>query len=168
MRQQNGFSLIELLLYMGLTSVLIGLMSQVFLAIVGLRVESANTSGVQQDGRFIMSRLHYDIKRSDIILSPALGVASDSMMLVINEAGVPQTYQYVWDGQSITVSSAGSSTQLNSNRSVITQFLLTRIGNSAVLEDAADTLSIQLGLTGNSDVEAGQQTLNMQTTVSQR
>lgn len=168
MKQQNGFSLVELLLYMGLTSLLIGLMSQVFLAIVGLRVESANTSGVQQDGRFIMTRLNYDIKRSDIILSPELGVASNSMTLVISEAGVPQTYRYEWDGQNLIVSSAGAGTQLNSNKSVITEFLLTRIGNSAVLENAADTLSIQLGLAGNSALEAGQQSLRMQTTVGQR
>lgn len=168
MKQQSGFSLIELLLYMGLTSVLIGLMSQVFLAILGVRVESANTSGVQQDGRFIMSRLTYDIRRSDAILSPPLGVASSSMSLMISEAGVPQTYEYAWDGQNLTIGSPAGSVQLNSNRSVITDFSLIRIGNSAVLENAADTLSVRLELEGNSQLEAGQQTLNLQTSISQR
>lgn len=168
MKYQSGFSLIELILYMGLTSVLIGLMSQVFLATLNVRVESVNTSGVQQDGRFIMTRLGHDIRRSEAILSPGLGVASSSMTLVMNEGGASQIYRYEWDGQHLTISTPTDSVQLNSNRSVIADFSVTRIGNSAFMEDGKDTLSIMLGLEGNSDLETGQQSLRMDTTVSQR
>lgn len=168
MKHQRGFSLIELMLYMGLTSVLIALMSQVFLATLNVRIESANTSGVQRDGRFIIARLGHDIRKADAILSPDIGVASSSMTLIITEGGSPQAYRYAWDGQNVTVATVDESVQLNSNDSVVTYFSLTRRGNSATVEDGKDTLSVSLGLDGVSDVGAGRQTLEMDTTISQR
>lgn len=168
MKKQDGFSLIELILYMGLTSILIGLMSQVFLAILSVRVESANTSGVQQDGRYIMTRLGHDIRKADAILSPGLGIASSSMTLILTESGVPQTYRYEWDGETLMVFAGANSVSLSSNRSMVTDFSVTRIGNSATVEDANDTLSITLVVAGNSQIEAGQQSLELHTTVSLR
>ena len=168
MKNEHGFSLIELIVHMGLTSILITIMSQVFVAVLGVRVESLNTTGVQQDGRFIMARLAYDIRRAQAIVFPAYGSASSSMTLLIQEGSVLQTNHYSWDGTNLSVTNASSTAQLNSNRTLITDFSVTRIGNSDQNPAGRDTLSTQLNLTGNSQLESGQQSLEMHTSVSQR
>jgi len=164
----KGFSLIELILYMGLTSTLIAVMSQVFLATLSVRIESEYTSSVQQDGRFIMARLGHDIRKAQAIISPEIGVASSSMTLAILEGGVSQTYQYVVDGSQLSLVTASGAALLHSDRTNISNFSIRRLGNSATEEDGLDTISIILDLIGNADVESGQQTLHMQTTISQR
>lgn len=168
MKNQQGFSLIELLVYMGLTSILIMIMSQVFVAVLGVRVESLNTTSVQQDGRFIMARLAYDIRRAQSIISPAYGTASSSMTLLIQEGSVLQTNYYSWDGTNLSVTNASNTAQLNSNRTLVTNFSVSRIGNSDQNPAGRDTLSTQLDLAGNSQLEPGQQSLEMHTSVSQR
>ena len=50
MKKQKGFSLVELLLYMGLFSILLASLMQLFGAIIAVRLESEATSAVLQDG----------------------------------------------------------------------------------------------------------------------
>lgn len=153
---------------MGLTATLIAVMSQVFIATLGLRLESEHTTSVQQDGRFIMARLRYDVRRSTSIVSPPLGVASSSMVLVIPEEGSDQTYQYLWNGSDLTVTTATSSYALHSNRSIVTDFSVTPMGSFGQGSTHSGLITVTLGLAGNTDVEPGQQALELHTTIGQR
>ncbi len=165
MKKNQGFSLIELIIYMGLTATLISVMSQVFIATLGLRLESENTTSVQQDGRFIMAKINYDVRRAKTIVSPLWGEASSSMTLIIPELGSDHTYQYAWSGNTLTLTDGANASLLNSDRTVITNFSVTHVGQSAT---AAGMISLSLGLSGNTQVTSGQQSLDLHSTVGQR
>lgn len=159
MKSQKGFTLIELLLYIGLTTVLITVMSQVFLATLGVRLESQNTTSVQQDGRYIMARLAYDIRRAKGITAPTLGQTQPGMTLVINEGGVDATYVYTLNGTDLILTLGSDATKLNSDGSRVSGLSITRIGN---------TLGITLTLEDSSAVAVGGQTLELQSAVGLR
>src|SRR3989344_9090196 len=70
----RGVTLIELLLYMGLLALFLLVLTDIFVAITSVRTETETTSAVEQDGRFIISRLAYDVSRADSIsIPPQLG-----------------------------------------------------------------------------------------------
>lgn len=168
MKRHDGFTLLELLLYIGLTSILIAILSQVFLATLSVRLESQNTTSVQQDGRYILARMTYDIHRATSVTIPALGQTSSGMSLVIHENGVDRTYFYTLDGSNLTLTVGTASAQLNSAGSRISSLAITRLGNSASISSAKDTLTISMTLVESAAVKSGTQALQLQSTVGLR
>jgi Tfp pilus assembly protein PilW len=159
MKKTQGFTLIELILYVGLTSILIAILSQVFLATLGVRLESQNTTSVTVDSRYILTRLTYDIRRAGTIIAPAEGVSAQGLTLMIPEAGGEATYTYALDGNNLMLSTASDVSQLNSDGSQVEAISFTRVG---------DTVQISLQLIDTSQVSQGGQRFEVQSTVSTR
>lgn len=61
---KKGFTLVELLLYMGLVVIFLGVLTNLFVSVLDVKDESSGVSFVEQDGRFILSRLLYDANQS--------------------------------------------------------------------------------------------------------
>src|SRR5215469_6141095 len=81
----KGYSLIELVLYIGILSILLAVLTSIFSSVVDVQLESNATSSVDQDGRFLLSKLLYDVKSSSSIVTPATpGVQSSTMQVTIN------------------------------------------------------------------------------------
>jgi Tfp pilus assembly protein PilW len=70
-RNQDGFTIVELLIYMGLLVIMIVIFTQIFVSILDNQLRSTNTSNVADDGRYIYSRFIYDVNRADSIASPS-------------------------------------------------------------------------------------------------
>lgn len=168
MKNQEGFTMIELLVYIGLTSILITLMSQIFLATLGVRIESQSAANVQQDSRFVMSRIAYDLHRASSIVSPTLGQVTSTLTLVITENGVDQTYTYATNGTSLQLTVGGESTLLHSSETDIGSLTFRRIGNSETQSTSRDTVQTTITFIGSEDVSAGQQAVTMQSTAGLR
>jgi prepilin-type N-terminal cleavage/methylation domain-containing protein len=168
MKQPNGFTLIELLVYIALTSILIAIMSQVFLATVAIRLESQNTTSVQQDARYMLSRISYDIRRATAINAPVLGQQASSASMLIRENGADMVYSYSLSGADLILTVGTQSAQLNSDGSRVTSLSISRIGNSATIPGANDTLSIMLTLSDRGETQISSQTLQVRTTVGLR
>src|SRR5476651_71820 len=82
---RKGFTLIELVLYIGILTILLTLMSSIFTSILDVQLESTATSSVNQDGRYLLSKLLYDVKSSSAIVVPSNpGTVSGTMQLTIN------------------------------------------------------------------------------------
>lgn len=86
-----GFTLIELVMYMGLMSILLTVVVTLFSSIVNLRLETEATSSVEEDSKYIFSRLSYDIVRADTVVTPA-SAGSSSANLEITIDGTTHTY----------------------------------------------------------------------------
>jgi prepilin-type N-terminal cleavage/methylation domain-containing protein len=69
-KKQRGFTLVELLLVMALFSIMMLVMTDMFTSVFNVQAESKSRSSVTEDGRFIMSRLNYDIGRASAITTP--------------------------------------------------------------------------------------------------
>ncbi len=87
---QKGITIVELLVYVGLLSIFMLVLVDVFVTILNNKLETESISTLNQDTRYIYSRLAYDIANADTASIPS----SNSLNLVSN--GV--SYSYVSDG----------------------------------------------------------------------
>lgn len=123
---QGGFTLIEMLLYMGLLTMLLLLFTNIFTAILDTQLAAQSTSSVSQDGRFVYSRITYDIHRASRIDTPIqLGDVTNTLQLTIG--GVP--YVYTLENGNLLLSISSSSAQVNSVDTAISDLQFKRIGN---------------------------------------
>lgn len=89
-KNNSGFTLTELLVYMGIFSIILVIITQMFVSILQAKLDTQSTGSVEQDSRFLVQRFIYDLQRATAITSPASG-QSNSLTLTIN--GQPYTYQ---------------------------------------------------------------------------
>lgn len=126
--QTRGFTLIELLIYMGILSVFIVVLAQIFTSILDNQISSQTTSTVAQDGRYIYTRLIYDINRAQGVAVPAnLGDTTTALQASISG----KTYTYALSSGNLTISDATSSSNLNSVDASVSALTFKRIGNAA-------------------------------------
>ena len=158
---KKGFTLVELLIFMGMFTILLAVLSQVFGMIIDARLESESTSSVVQDGNFLLNRFMYDIARANTINTPST-VGSTDTNLDLTIDGV--NYLYALNAGNLELSANSVTYLLNSYNTGVSALTFTRIGN----DDEKDT--IQLGFTVTSDVEsaAGPESKIFQTTVGLR
>src|SRR3990167_8822134 len=95
---KRGFTLIEIIIYMALLSIFLLTLTDIFVSILDVQLESDATSAVEQDGRFLLSRLAYDINRANAITIPgAIGSSSNSLEMTI----AADTYTYTLSGSDL-------------------------------------------------------------------
>ena len=125
---ERGFTLVELLLYMGIFSILLVMLFQIFASIFDVQLESKSVSSVTQDGLFIQNRLNYDASRTKSIVAPALGQSSESLSLLIEN----EVYIYSIANGNLNLSSTVSGTlgQLNSADTTVSA-TFTRLSDTA-------------------------------------
>lgn len=97
--QQAGFTIVEMLVYMGVSAFLLVSLSQIFALVGKLRLESQSSSTLQEDGTYLLSRLSYDIARSDSFTVPV----ENELRLVIGG----NTYRYYVDSNRLKLSVTG-------------------------------------------------------------
>lgn len=121
-----GFTLVELLIYMGILSVILIVLTDILVAAFGVQASSQSTSQVAQDGRYIYSRLIYDINQaSDVSTPSALGNTTNT--LTLNKDGT--TYTYALSGANLVVTDNSGTYQLNSVDTSLSSLQFQRIGN---------------------------------------
>ena len=91
LRKSKGFTVVELIIYMGLLSGLILLFTEIFVSITESELQSENTSNVSSDGRYIYSRIIYDVNRADDIVTPT-NYGDTTNQLIISVNGEDYTY----------------------------------------------------------------------------
>lgn len=124
----RGFTLVELLIYMGILAILIYVLTDILYSFVSTQLSSESNAEVTQDGRFIYSRLIYDINRAQSVSSPsALGQSSNNLSLVIN--GTNYSYSVGTPSGDLEITDNTGTYTLNSPDTEITNLQITRIGN---------------------------------------
>jgi hypothetical protein len=98
-----------------------------FMAILTVKLEAESTSAVEQDGRFITTRLAYDIARASSILQPAgVGSSSGTLSLLING----NTFTYMLSGNNLVLTNNTGTSNLNSSESTIPSLQFTNLGSN--------------------------------------
>lgn len=162
-RQINkGTTLIELLLYMGLLTLFIGVLSSLFGTAIDIHLASQSNTGITIDTTYILSKLKYDIQRADQITTPAAnGDSAQSLVLVID--GVTHTYSMDITGNLNYTNNLGTN-QLTSYLATISSLSFTKIGNIGGNEP-----TIKIDITINSRVNQlkGIDSQTISTTIAQ-
>ncbi len=143
-----GFTTIELLLYMGILTILISVLASIFGAIIDSKLESEATSSVDQDGRYILARLSRDMQSATSIASPAAGLQGSALQISVNS--IAQTYA-VNISNDLQITKSGQSDNLNSVDTSVSNLTFKRIGNG----DVDDTIQMQFTLTSKIQRRAG-------------
>lgn len=129
--QRSGFTLVELLLYMGLLSIFLVTLTDLLVAILDVKEESAAVSPVEQDGRFIAERLAYDMYRAAAITNPsALGASANNLAFTVGAT----TYYYGLSGANLQFgNSTGSpaTSTINGSETAVSGLSFQKIGSSA-------------------------------------
>lgn len=161
---RKGFTIVELLIYLGLLGIFLTILTEVFLSVLDVQVESVGTSSVQQDGAFILARLSYDAARATTVAVPgSLGATTPSLTLTVG--GLSYVYNLSGTDLVLTVGS-GPARRLNNSETEISGLTFSRYGN---LGGRGDTLRV--AFTAKSLAKrtgAGPETRDYQTTVGLR
>lgn len=110
-RREQGFTIVEFLIYMLIFSMLILILAQMFGSILNVMLESQSKSGVLRNGEFILARLSYDIKSAEKVKIPEnIGQSSSTMKLLING----EDYTYSLNGSDLVLTNNSGSNKLSS------------------------------------------------------
>lgn len=160
---QKGITVVELLLYMAILSVLLSILTSIFVSALDVASESNATSSVEQDGNYILAKLAYDIHRAQSINIPsANGTTNNNFQIIIG--GVNYTYSVDINSNLILTNNLGSN-NLNNYGSSVSAFLVQRLGNTGGVEN---TLKINFIVTSRTKRISGFETRNFQTNLSLR
>jgi prepilin-type N-terminal cleavage/methylation domain-containing protein len=136
--KKSGFTLVELLIVMGVMSILMVILFQVFGSILTMKLRSEATTAVAQDSRYLLTRLTYDISRASNITLPTALSSGSSLGLLIQGS----TYLYELDGVTLTLSIDGAAAEaVTSIGSKITSLNFTHFA------DMGTKKSVQINLT---------------------
>jgi len=161
-RNRKGFTVIEILLYLGLFSILLTITLQMFTAIFDVQLESQATSAIAADGNYILNRFSYDVNRANSITTPAvLGVASSSLVLVIN--GSTYTYSLSNGNLILQNNTAGTIDRLNSIGTTVSDLSFIRLDGGG-----KDTVQISYTLTSEITRRGGKEVNEYKTSAGLR
>lgn len=164
---QKGYTLLELLIYMGIFSTVIVVLTNVFSQILDLQLESKSTSSVETDGGFILARLMYDLNQvqggSNLLIPASLGQTASTLQFVSNSVN----YTYSLDGSNnliLTNNTSGTSDMLNSYDTQITSVSFQRLGNTG----GRNSIQVVFTIASRTTRSSGPETRSYQTTVATR
>jgi type II secretory pathway component PulJ len=155
---RQGFTVVELLVYSGILVVFLYVLTNMFTAILDMQLASETASAVVSDGRFILSRLEYDISRASAIVMPAsLGAQSSGLTLTIGSTD----YTYAVSGGNLQLTASSASASLNSFGTSVSGVSFRRYGNT----NGKHSVRIAFTLTSTTQRVSGSETQNFQTTI---
>ena len=158
---QKGLSIVEMLIYMGLLSIMLIVLTDMFVSVLNLKADLNATSFNEQDGRFIMARLSQDINNSQSITTPNTPGSTTSNLVIVKN-GV--THTFALNGTDLQLTNTSGTFNLNSSETNITNLTFKRIGNGN-----RDTIQIKYTVESKT-IRSGNRTesINFQTTVGIR
>jgi len=162
-KNQKGFTIAELLLFMGIFSILTVVLLQLLTSIFDVQLESQSTSSVSQDGRYILNRLGYDIQKATTIVIPNIGNQDQTLQLA--SGGIVYTYSLANGNLTITSSPSGTTDQLNSFNTTVSDINFLRLAD---INNKNDTVSFSFTLTSKAIKRSGAVVENFRTTVGIR
>ncbi|HSX33382.1 MAG TPA: prepilin-type N-terminal cleavage/methylation domain-containing protein [Candidatus Saccharimonadales bacterium] len=145
---QRGVTLIELLVTMGLMSIFLVVVTTIFTASFDVQAQSSNYAAVTADGRFVLMRLAYDIRRASAVTAPSLGASDGSLGLTIDG----KNYVYDSDSGRLRLTVDGNSDYLTSRQSQLSGLNFEALGVSG--GPAAVRYSFTLTGTGGTQADS--------------
>lgn len=157
---RQGFTIIELIVYMGLMGIFMVVLLEIFTLTLNTKLSSQSTSSIAYDGRYILSKLAYEIGNADSVVAPLLGSTSTSLQIV--QSGVVSTYAL--DSGNLVKTTSGVSANLNGLDTSLNSLTFKNIGNSG----GKPTIQITYNIESKIFVSGGNESQTITTTVGTR
>ena len=162
---QKGTSLIEVILYIALFSIIIIVIVDLLITSGSLKTESESQSGLQIDAGFITSRLNYEIRNSDSITTPVVaGPSTNSLVLTSGS----ETHTFSLLGSNLlyqkTIGITTTSANLNTVLTNVSSLNFQPMGNIS----GKLSIKINFTLTEGKATQQGNQTKNYEIIATSR
>jgi prepilin-type N-terminal cleavage/methylation domain-containing protein len=123
---QGGVTLVELLIVMGLLAIFLTLLATIFTATLDIEGQTQSYSAITSDGRFVTTRLEYDISHASSITTPAtLGTSGTSLELTIGSG----TYTYDLHGNAMELTDPTGAANLTGDGVKVSDLSFQTVGN---------------------------------------
>lgn len=127
LKKRNGYTLIELLLFIAISSIFLAATAQLLQSAVDFKLETSGSAAVDLAGNYLYARLRYDIRRASSISLPAgANQTGDTLRLVIG--GV--SYTYTVSSGRLILSTPTLTAPVSDNTVIVQNFSVTRTGVS--------------------------------------
>lgn len=156
----EGFTLIELILYMGLLSILLLVLTQIFTTVLEGQIQAEATSAVASDGRFIYTRFIHDVHNANSVNTPlGLGDMADTLSFTRNSI----SYNYSLVNGNLILTDPSGTSQLNGINTEVSNLQFKRIGNinGKHTFQILFTISSKGGVRGNKEIKIFQTTAGL-------
>lgn len=157
----RGFTLVELLVYFALFSILLVVITNLFIDALAQRDRDSLRSSLQQESEYVLAKLRHDVLNADAIIHPALSGES-SPTLELDVGG--DTYTYSLDSQRLLESGPDQQSYLTSNNLRVSDFEVENRSGTATSQTV--TITFTLTATQLDGSEYGSRVLS--TTVTNR
>lgn len=158
---KKGFTLVEMVVYMGILSLLLVVFIDMFAQLVNKQLETESLSATQSDANYLLSRLSYDFGRAKSISLPTTpSSASAKLRLLIGSTN----YDYYASSSSLIATSSATIMQLNSADTTISNLTFQRLG----LGNAWDVVQIKCDISSKSKKQSGYEVTHFSTTLGIR
>jgi type II secretory pathway pseudopilin PulG len=160
-KSQKGFTIIELIIYLGIFPIVLLTLTQVFGLVLDTLSESQAKSSILQDSEYVVSRLSYDIRRADQVLLPA-NLGEEGASLQISMDG--ENYLYSLNDSNLQLTNDSGSELLNGYDTIVSDLKFTRLGN----QEGKDTISLSFTITSKTLYRGRPEAKTFQTTFGLR
>lgn len=158
MKKTRGFTIVEMLIYMGILTTMMVILTRMLTGIIDMQLGSEAAGEIEEDSRYVFARLAYDIGRATNIVTPA-AAGDQSSMLILSIDGVANTYAL--SGNSLVLANNHGTHDLTGYGSEISNVMFTRLG------DPSGKNSIQVAFTIDSLTQtvSGSDSKTLETTI---
>lgn len=115
-RRQAGFTLVELLLYLAVTSIIITSVSGFFITMLQARVKFQVMSEVEQQGAQVMQQMTQTVRNGLTITSPTTGVTGTSLTVTVPTGALSPTVFDLTSGVIRETEGVGAAQPLTNSR----------------------------------------------------
>lgn len=142
MKRQQGYTLIELLLYLAITSVLLASLTAFFAMTLSVRTKNESINEVNQQGQLVMDSILQTVRNADSITVPATGFTTGTTTLAMTTAAINPTVISL-SGATLQIKE-GSSTAvaLTNSRVIVSGLTIKNVSRSSTTPG-----SVQVGFT---------------------
>jgi hypothetical protein len=147
---KKATTIVELTLYMGLLSIFLVIIFNLFSQIISTQTRSVAVSLVQTNGNFLLTKLTHDINQANAITVPAsIGSSAVSMTLTIGTTNASYT---ISNGRLVMIDTSGNY-NLNDADTTISDFVVTRLGNSGGKAGLKIVFTVTSNVVDNSNIK---------------
>ena len=158
----KGFTLIELIISFGILTVLLSVLMGIFGSILDVQLESKAKSSIDQDVRYILAKLGYDMHAASSIETPENPGPSTSLILTNSLDSINYTYSLDANNNLQIVNNNTSEVNvLNSIDDSISNLNFERVGAGG----SDDTIRVTFTIQSKIKRPSGQETRSIQTTL---
>lgn len=145
---QKGLTLVELLIYFGLFSILLVVINSIFISTLQVQTQQSSRSALQQEAEYVLAKLHYDLYNADSITMPA-NSGDVSEILTIEQDGESKTY---WiDNQRLLLDDNSSSHSVTSGRIRVNSFTVQNVSATTTEQTVRFELQLETNIDDGSN-----------------